>query len=79
MKQTEQQLLNRNKIAATLGQDIVLEILKQYREQFISTLKTIVPTNSDVYGINVHRALGRLDAIDFLISEGERAIKRNQE
>lgn len=77
MKQTEQQLLNRNKIAATLGQDIVLEILKQYREQFISTLKTIVPTNSDVYGINVHRALGRLDAIDFLITEGQRAAKRD--
>lgn len=77
MKQTEESLLRNNRIASTIGQEEVIEILKQYREQFISTLKTIVPTNSDVYGINVHRALGRLDAIDFLISEGRRATKRD--
>lgn len=77
MKQTEESLLKNNRIAATIGQEEVIAILKQYREQFISTLKTIVPTNSDVYGINVHRALGRLDAIDFLISEGIKSTKRD--
>ncbi|MBR4420180.1 MAG: hypothetical protein IKT32_04805 [Clostridia bacterium] len=75
MIETEEHLLQRNRVAASLGQDLVLDILKQYREQFVSQMKTIVPTNSDVYGINLHRALGRVEAIDYLISEGERAIK----
>lgn len=77
MKQTEQQLLNRNKIAATLGQDIVLEILKQYREQFISTLKTTLPSTSDPYALNTQRALGRVEAVDYLINLGEQSIKNN--
>lgn len=77
MIETEKSLLKKNAIAASLGQQLVLDILKQYREQFISQMKTITPTASDVYGINLHRALGRVDAIDFLISEGERAVKQS--
>lgn len=77
MIETEKSLLKKNAIAASLGQELVLDILKQYREQFISQMKTITPTASDVYGINLHRALGRVDAIDFLINEGERAVKQS--
>lgn len=77
MKETEQHLLNRNVIAASLGQDIVLEQLKRFREQFTSSMKAVVPTASDPYGINLHRALGRIEAIDYLIAEGERAIKQS--
>lgn len=77
MKETEQHLLNRNVIAASLGQDIVLEQLKRFREQFISQMKTGVPTQSDPYGINLHRYLGRIEAIDFLIQQGENAIKQS--
>ena len=77
MIDTEKKLLERDQIAASIGQDIVIEQLKKYREQFISSLKTIVPTGNDVYGINVHRALGRLDAVDYLISEGIKATKRD--
>lgn len=77
MIETEEHLRERNMIAASLGQDIVLEQLRKIREQFISQMKTMVPTSNDVYGINVHRALGRLDAIDFLIAEGQRATKRD--
>lgn len=77
MIETEKSLLKKNAIAASLGQQLVLDILKQYREQFISQMKTITPTAGDVYGINLHRALGRVDAIDFLISEGERAVKQS--
>lgn len=75
MIETEQHLRERNQIAASLGQDIVLEQLKKFREQFISQMKTMVPTASDPNGINLHRYLGRLEAIDFLISKGEDAIK----
>lgn len=75
MKETEQHLLSRNQIAATIGQDIVLEQLRKYREQFVSQLKACVVSASDPYGINMHRALGRIEAIDYLILQGENAIK----
>lgn len=75
MIETEEHLRERNMIAASLGQDIVLEQLRKIREQFISQMKTMVPTSNDVYGINLHRYLGRLEAIDFLISKGQDAIK----
>ncbi|MBO7715677.1 MAG: hypothetical protein J6S85_19095 [Methanobrevibacter sp.] len=77
MMESQQHLQERNQIAASLGQDIVLDILTKYREQFISQLKTIIPTANDVLGLNFHRALGRIDALDFLISEGRRATKRD--
>ncbi len=78
MMETEEHLRERNEIAASIGQKIVLDILKKYRERFISQLKTAVPTQSDPNGINLHRYLGRIEAIDFLITEGERATKPNQ-
>lgn len=77
MMETQEHLLERNKIAASIGQDIVIEQLKKYRERFIGQLKSAVPTQSDPNGINLHRYLGRIEAIDFLISEGERATKPN--
>ena len=75
MVETEEHLRERNEIAATLGQEIVLDMLKKYRERFIGQLKSAVPTSNDPNGINLHRYLGRIEAIDFLISEGERASK----
>jgi hypothetical protein len=78
MIETEKSLLKSNRIAATIGQEQVLEILTQYREQFISQLKTLVPTSNDIMGLNFHRALGRIDALDFLITEGKRATKRDK-
>lgn len=75
MKETEQHLLSRNQIAASIGQEIVLEQLKKYREQFISQMKTATTTSNDPYGINLHRYLGRIEAIDYLINQGEMAIK----
>jgi len=75
MIETEEHLRERNMIAASLGQDIVLEQLRKFREQFISQMKIMVVTSNDPNGINLHRYLGRLEAIDFLISKGEDAIK----
>lgn len=73
--ETQQHLQERNQIAASLGQDIVLEQLRKFREQFISQMKTMVPTANDPHGINLHRYLGRIEAIDYLINQGEQAIK----
>ena len=75
MKQTEESLLKRNRVCASIGQDIVIEVLKEFREQFVSQMKTVVPTNADPYGINLHRALGRIEALDYVISQGELAAK----
>lgn len=73
--ETEQHLRERNQIAASLGQEIVLEQLRKFREQFISQMKTMVTSSNDPYGINLHRYLGRIEAIDYLINQGEQAIK----
>ncbi len=73
--ETEQHLTERNQIAASLGQEIVLEQLRIFRERFISQMKTAVPTQSDPNGINLHRYLGRIEAVDFLINQGESANK----
>ena len=75
MIDTEEKLRERNELAASLGQQIVIDMLKKYRERFISQMKTGTPTQGDPYGINLHRYLGRIDAVDFLISEAERANK----
>lgn len=78
MKETEEHLRERNLIAASLGQDIVLEQLRKFREQFISQMKTAVPTQNDPNGINLHRYLGRIEAVDFLINQGEMAARPQQ-
>lgn len=78
MKETEEHLLARNQVAASIGQEIVLEQLRKIREQFVSQAKTIVPTNSDPYGINLHRAIGRVDALDYLINLGETSTKQQK-
>lgn len=75
MKQTEESMLARNRLAASVGQDIVLEVLKEFREQFVSQMKTVVPSSSDPYCMNLQRALGRVDALDYIIALAERAVK----
>lgn len=75
MIETERHLLERNQIAATIGQDIVIDQLKKFRERFFSQMKSCVVSANDPYGINMQRALGRIEAIDFLITEGENARK----
>lgn len=78
MKQTEESMLARNRLAASIGQDIVIEVLKEFREQFVSQMKTVVPSSNDPYCMNLQRALGRVDAIDYIIALAERAIKPQQ-
>lgn len=75
MKQTEESLLKRNRLAATIGQELTLEVLKEFREQFTSQLKASVPSSSDPHAYNMHRILGRIEAIDYLINQGEMANK----
>lgn len=74
MIKNEQSLLQRNRLAAGFT-DLTIDLLKEYREQFIGQMKSTIPTANDINAYNLHRALGRLEAIDFLIAEAERANK----
>jgi hypothetical protein len=74
MIKNEQSLLQKNRLAAAFT-DLTIEALKEFREQFIGQMKSTIPTANDVNAYNLHRALGRLEAIDFLIAEAERANK----
>ena len=73
MKQTEESLLARNRLAAAFSNELTIEVLKEFRERFVSQMKTATPASSDPYGINLHRYLGRIEAVDFIISEAEKA------
>lgn len=75
MKETEQSLLERNKIAATLGDELTQQVLAGIREQWISTAKSYIPTQNDPSGFGIHRAMGRVDAIDYLIALGKKATQ----
>lgn len=76
MKETEESLLARNRLAASIGQDIVLEVLKEFRERFVSQMKAIVPNQADPYCLNLQRALGRVEALDYIIGLAESSIKQ---
>lgn len=75
MKQTEESLLKKNRLAATIGQELTLEVLREFREQFTNQLKSSIPTSNDPHAYNMHRVLGRIEAIDYLINQGEMASK----
>lgn len=75
MKTTEETLLERNKIAATLGDTLTQDVLAEIREQWIAVAKSYVPTQNDPSGFGLHRAMGRVDAIDYLIALGKKAVQ----
>ena len=75
---TPEKLLERNKLAATLGDKLCQEVLTAIREQWISTAKSYIPTQNDPNGFGIHRAMGRVDAIDYLIALGKNAINYNE-
>lgn len=75
MKQTEESLLARNRLCAAFSNELTLQVLKEFREQFVLTAKTVVPNNNDPMCINMQRAIGRIDAIDYIIARAEDALK----
>ena len=75
MKTPQEQLTERNKIASTLGTKEVQEVLGKFLEIARNDLKTCVPSASDPYGMNIHRALGRVEEIEYLILQGKLANK----
>ena len=75
MKSAEEQLNWRNKIAGTLGTQEVREVLNEYLETARRELSGTIPTDKDPAAYNVHRALGRVEMLEFLIAQGKIATK----
>lgn len=78
MKSAEEQLVWRNKIAGTLGTPQVREVLEEYLETARKELSTVTPSDKDPHAYNVHRALGRVEMLEFLISQGNIATKATE-
>ena len=78
MKSPEEQLNWRNKIAGTLGTPQVREVLEEYLETARRELSTVIPSDKDPHAYNVHRALGRVEMLEYLISQGNIATKATE-
>lgn len=78
MNEKEKQMQEWNKIAATLGDNLTQEVLNRIREDWIGIAKSYIPTQNDLSGFGLHRAMGRVDAIDYLIALGRKAITRKE-
>lgn len=75
MKTPQEKLNWRNKIAGTLGTRQVQEVLEEFLDVARHELKSCVPTTSDPHSYNIHRALGRVEELEFLIQQGKIATK----
>ena len=75
MTSPEENLNWRNKIAATLGNQQVQAVLEEFLESAHAELTGWVITPNDPHAYNVHRILGRIEMLEFLINQGKAAIK----
>lgn len=71
MTKTEQLNLH-NQIAATLGAQQTQELLQKYRDTELNALESMAVTSNDPHGINIHRQLGRVEMLDYLIALGKK-------
>lgn len=78
MKSPEEQLVLRNKIAGTLGTKEVQDVLQEFLEIAKKDLLSCVPTTADPHSYNIHRALGRVEEIEFLINQGKLSTKETK-
>lgn len=76
---TQEELLNlRNKIAGTLGTEQVQDVLNEFLEIARNDLKMCAPTEKDPHSYNLHRALGRVEELEYLINQGKAANKATE-
>ena len=78
MKSPEEILNTRNKIAGTLGSPQVQEVLNEFLDTARRELMLCVPTEKDPHSYNIHRALGRVEELEYLINQGKAALKATE-
>lgn len=75
MKTPEEILNLRNKIAGTLGTKEVQDVLNEFLATARGELMSCVPSDKDPHAYNIHRALGRVEMLEYLINQGKAANK----
>lgn len=78
MKTPEEILTWRNKIAGTLGTKQVQDVLHEFLDSARAELTGWVITPNDPHAYNVHRILGRIDMLEYLINQGKAANKATE-
>lgn len=78
MKTPQEKLNLRNKIAGTLGTKQVQEVLQEFLTDAQAELTGWVITQNDPAAYNMHRLLGRVEMVQFLINQGKMAIKATE-
>lgn len=76
---TKEELLNwRNKIAGTLGSKQVQDVLEEFLTTARAELTGWIITQNDPHAYNMHRMLGRVEMVEYLINQGKAAIKATE-
>jgi hypothetical protein len=76
MIKTKEELLNdRNKLAATLGTPEVQEVLQAELTAARATMTAYNIGANDPHAYNLHRYLGRVEMLEFLIAKGKKAAE----
>lgn len=75
MKTPEEILNLRNKIAGTLGTQPVQDVLNEFLATARADLLSCAPSDKDPHSYNMHRALGRVEMLQYLINQGNAANK----
>lgn len=78
MKSSEEILNLRNKIAGTLGTKQVQDVLEEFLTAARAELTSWRITQSDPHAYNMHRILGRIEMLEYLINQGKAANKATE-
>lgn len=78
MKTSEELLNLRNKIAGTLGSKQVQDVLEEFLTVARAELTGWRINQNDPHAYNMHRILGRIEMLEYLINQGKAAIKATE-
>lgn len=78
MKSSEELLNLRNKIAGTLGTKQTQDVLQEFLTVARAELTSWRITENDPHAFNMHRILGRIEMLEYLINQGKSAIKATE-
>ena len=75
MKTNQEKLNDRNKLAATLGTNDCQEILQAELARARAEMLAYNIGTNDPHAYNLHRYLGRVEMLEFLIAKGKKAAE----
>lgn len=79
MKSPEELLNLRNKLAGTLGTREVQEVLEEFLVTERAKLISWTPTEKDPNAYCMHRYVGRIEMLEYLIAQGKASVKPTEE